>query len=312
MRLSPAIDLQFPTGSPGLVDLVTALLDDCAPSAIHETGTDEAPAWRVYFGHPVSRDETVAALTRAFAAAGLTVTAVDIPDEDWAARSQASLLAVRVGRIVVAPPWDVPQTVAGDVLVLIQPSMGFGTGHHETTRLCLALLQEIDCSGRRALDVGTGSGVLALTAAALGACVAEGIDVDPDAVANARENLALNPSLSHGASIRFSIADLRPARPEADASDRRFGLSRCVVDGAEPATEIQAVVADIVLANLTGALLVTAAPDLLARAGHGASLILSGFQHHEVAAVVRAYERDADQLTQRSEGDWQAALFRRR
>ena len=294
MRISPALDLSFPSAAPELIDLVTALLDDFGPAAIHETGPERAPAWRVFFETAAIRDEARAALTRSCRAQGLTVVTVDVDDEDWAARSQAGLAAVRVGRIVVAPPWDVPHDFGDNqALVVIQPSMGFGTGHHETTRLCLELLQEIDCRARTVLDVGTGSGVLALAAAALGGEFIEGIDVDPDAVANALENLALNPALTLAPTIRFTVADFRRALPHA----RRSG---------------DAALADIVLANLTGALLVSAAPDLLARANQGASLILSGYQHHEAAAVLGAFAAGTELVTQRAEGEWAAVLLGRR
>jgi ribosomal protein L11 methyltransferase len=194
--------------------------------------------------------------------------------------------------------------------MVIQPSMGFGTGHHETTRLCLSLLQDIDCRGRRVLDVGTGSGVLALAAAALGATAVEGIDLDRDAVTNAEENLALNPSLARAAAIDFAVGDLRGARSDiAPAECLREADWRS--GGADHAIGSPgAVTADIVLANLTGALLATAAPDLLARANPGGALILSGFQHYEGAAVLAAYGGTADLVTERSEGDWQAALLR--
>jgi ribosomal protein L11 methyltransferase len=291
VRTFAAIDLSFPPDPLYLIDLVTALLDDFGPAAIHETGPEGAPAWRVFFGTSAIRDEALTALTRACGAHGLTATAVDVPDEDWAARSQAGLRAVRVGRIIVAPPWDVPDHPGpDDAVVIIQPSMGFGTGHHETTRLCLALMQEIDCRGRRVLDVGTGSGVLALAAAALGAECADGIDFDPDAVGNALENLALNPSLARAATIRFTITDLRAAPAHTGPSHSAAG-------------------ADIVLANLTGALLVAAAPDLLARAGPGASMILSGFQHHEAAAVLAAFACGTELVALRAEGDWEAVLL---
>lgn len=298
MRNFPALDLAFPPGAPELIDVVTGLLDDFGPAAIHETGSDAAPEWRVFFARPTIRDEAAVTLTQACAARGLTVATVDVPDDDWASRSQASLRAVRVGRVVVAPPWDVPISPRDAAVVVIQPSMGFGTGHHETTRLCLALMQTTDCGVGQVLDVGTGSGVLALAAAALGARSAEGIDVDPDAVANAEENLALNPSLAARADIRFRVSDLR---------------STSASGAGELATRNEALRgADLVLANLTGALLVAAVPHLLARTGRGGALILSGFQRHEASAVLTAFAVGADLVARQSEGDWEAALLRRR
>ena len=113
--------------------------------------------------------------------------------------------------------------------------MGFGTGHHATTRLCLAALQAIPLTNQGVLDVGTGSGVLAIAADLLGAARAVGIDCDPDAIQSARENLALNPAAGR---VGFETADL---------------------------STMPLPVVDVVTANLTGALLIRSAP----RAGCG-------------------------------------------
>jgi ribosomal protein L11 methyltransferase len=159
--------------------------------------------------------------------------------------------------------------------------MGFGTGHHVTTRLCLAALQDLDLSGRTLLDVGTGSGVLAIAADRLGAAGAVGIDYDEDAIFSARENLTLNPDARH---VVFDVAD--------------------VASAALP-------VADVVTANLTGALLVKSAGALLRATRSGGTLILSGIQSHERDDVRRAFA-GAEVAWEREEDGWVGLAVKKR
>lgn len=272
----PALDLRFGPG-PGagsLQDFLYAELDDFEPLAIHEH--ESGDGWRVFFRTRDQRDRARDALRAEFRNALLDLAAVDVADEDWARRSQADLKAVRVGRVVVAPPWDEPRTSTG-IVVLIEPSMGFGTGHHATTRLCLRLLQDLDLAGRRVIDVGTGSGVLAIAAAKLGAMGVLGVDNDADALSNARENVARN-----GVSV-----DLRHAEIAA----------------------LEAPPADVVLANLTAAVLQRAAGALTRLAVAGGTLIVSGFAPEELREVSSSLSCATVRALR--EGDWAAACLRK-
>ena len=250
MRPWPAIvvsGLDRASGGAGDVDLLQAALTDHDVAAVDETTDD---VWRIFFQTPEARDGALAALRATFPRLAFHET--DVADEDWAARSQASLHAVQVGNIIIAPPWDAPVTI------VIQPSMGFGTGHHATTRLCLGALQRVPLAGKTVLDVGTGSAVLAIAASRLGAEDVTGIDDDADAIHAAWENLSLNP----GANVTLLVGDVRT-------------------------TELRA--ADLILANLTGGLLIATADRLRdLTAAHG-RLILSGFQTHEEQDVVNAF-----------------------
>ncbi len=241
VRTWPALDVRH------VPELLEAALTDYDVTAINE-GDDEA--WRIFFQSAQERDRAATGLRAEFA--DLSIEPVDVPDEDWAARSQASLRAIQIGRVIVAPPWDTPVTI------VVQPSMGFGTGHHATTRLCLAALQQIDLRGMTVIDVGTGSGVLAMCASMLGAAHVIGIDDDSDAIGSARENLTLNPR----ALVTLQVGDLCQA-----------ALAK----------------ADLVLANLTGALLVSAANRLRELTDSGGRLILSGFLAREERDVLHAF-----------------------
>jgi ribosomal protein L11 methyltransferase len=265
----PAVDVHQPRDA----DLLLAALDDYHPTAIEERGAD----LRAFFSDTTDRDAARAALAGHF-----ELTSVDVPDEDWARRSQQNLEPVTVGRIRLLPDPSVrlkPDPAAG-IEIVIQPSMGFGTGHHATTRLCLLALQGCELQGRLVLDVGTGSGVLALAARRLGAREVLGIDVDPDAIASATENLAHNPGID---GVRFEVRDLR--------------------DDALPA-------ADVITANLTGALLSRAARQLTAKLRDGGILIVSGLQPEERDEVFPALSDDAP-AWERQEDGWVGARFNR-
>lgn len=114
-------------------------------------------------------------------------------NEDWAERWRQGLAPRRVGhRLIIAPTWTEPEPEPDDQVIWIDPQMAFGTGEHATTRGVLRLLEETIRPGDRVLDVGTGSGILAIAAALLGAETVIAVESDPDAVINARENLERN------------------------------------------------------------------------------------------------------------------------
>ncbi len=188
-------------------------------------------------------------------------------------------------RIIVCPPWRTYDASGGEHVIVLEPGRAFGTGLHETTRLVAEMLagRAESLRGSKVLDVGCGSGILALVAVALGADSVRAIDIDPDAVAVTRENAERN-GLSH--------------RVDVDASP------------------VEALVGphDIVLANIEAKTLVDLAPALTARVAPGGTLVLSGILATEVAPaqledVRRAYA--ALELEEvRQKGEWIAVSMR--
>jgi ribosomal protein L11 methyltransferase len=309
---SPALDLRWRAGPDAndLADSLSAALDDFGPVAVHEH--ESGAGWRVFFPSGRQRDDAAASLGARFAGVLVAIQPIDVPDEQWARRSQASLTAIRIGSIVVAPPWDErargasprrsaqrrrsrgahaplssggralgassPREPHDELVVIIDPSTGFGTGHHETTRLCLSLLQEIPVAGLRAIDVGTGSGVLAIAAAKLGAAGVLAIDDDPEALRNAEENVLRNGVAS---AVALRTADLASFQSEP---------------------------APVVTANLTAAVLARCAVRLRALVSAGGALIVSGFSPGEADDVARAVAGHV--LRCATEGEWAALLLR--
>jgi ribosomal protein L11 methyltransferase len=279
----PALDIHVPACDPQLHDLVVAELDDFQLFAIEERDAlhGGSQLLRVFFVDADGRNAAALALGRAFRSA-VFVQPVDVDDEDWAARSQAHLEPVTIGRLVVSPHPPSSGQHSGPpprISLVIPPSMGFGTGHHATTRLMLEALQTLDLADRDVWDVGCGSAVLAIAAVKLGARRAEAIDVDPDALSAAFENVRLNEVTG--------LVNLR-----------REDLSR--LHGA----------ASIVMANLTGALLERYAANLVAMVARGGQLVVSGFMQSEPTVLPSLATRLTHERTLQAE-EWICAIFRR-
>lgn len=284
MRSYPALDVSWPS-HPGedTIELLLAAVDEAGPTAVEP----QAAGVRVFFPDEASRDAASRIVSAAFPAAD--AASLLVPDENWAERSQADLTAVRIGRIVVAPPWALAEANAAagadDIVLSVQPSMGFGTGHHQSTRLCLWLLQEHVSKRTSVLDIGTGSGVLAIAARRLGATRVLAVDYDPDALQAARENVDGNGA---GAVVELRPFDL--------ASDERL-----------PGGPF-----DVVCANITAAVLVRHAPAIAAEVGPLGTLVASGFQAPDADEVAAAFApHGLQRIGEAAEDDWLALALRR-
>lgn len=182
-------------------------------------------------------------------------------DPEWRERWKQWFHGFSVSpRLAVRPPWE-PESGA-PAEVVIEPGMAFGTGQHETTRLCLELVDE-RCAGgpppRALLDVGCGTGILAIAAALLGVERVDGVDIDPDAVRWATENVERNRV---GGRVTLSTTPLAE------------------VTGAYP----------LVIANILAHILVPMADELAARVAPGGELVLCGVGREQAVDVRRAFE----------------------
>ena len=267
--LYPAVSITGPDS-----ELVLAVADDYSPTAAEHCGN----SLTVFFRDPQARDDARQAMAAVFPDA--VIAAREVDDEDWARRSQENLQPITIGRLTVYPSGGDLRLLHPSPAIVIQPSMGFGTGHHATTRLCLLALQREALAGRSVLDIGTGSGILAIASVLLGASRAVGIDNDPDAIHAARENLTLNPQMT---GVAFQVAELGELQLNQSTTD-------------------------IAVANLTGALLAREGRRILAAVRPGGRIIVSGLLATERGDVLAAFQ-PAALAWEQQEDEWVALAF---
>jgi ribosomal protein L11 methyltransferase len=197
----------------------------------------------------------------------------DEDDTDWLAAYFAGLEPVRLETLVIAPTHRGVTLEPGQRPLWLDPGMAFGTGHHETTRMALARLERIELAGKRVLDVGAGSGILAIAADLLGADAALGVDVDPATVPAARENARRNRSRA-----RFVVGTLDPADP----------AQRC----------------EVLVANLFAEAHVRLAGDVARALAPGGTALLTGIVEERLAAVEDALPESLAVVARDADGPW--------
>ncbi|MES2316756.1 MAG: 50S ribosomal protein L11 methyltransferase [Pseudomonadota bacterium] len=186
-----------------------------------------------------------------------------VADEDWVRLTQSQFAPIHIGKnIWVVPSWhDAPDP---DALILeLDPGLAFGTGSHPTTRLCMEWLEAHPAPGESVLDYGCGSGILAMVAKKMGAGDVAGVDIDPQAIASARDNATRNQC-----EIDFYLPDSFAVADKPQHATGRF---------------------HIVVANILSSPLKLMAPMLAGRVAPGGALILSGVLARQAEEVAEAY-----------------------
>ena len=219
-----------------------------------------------------------------FAEVPVTFSMSGIKEEDWAENWKQYYHPLSFGSVTVVPAWQKDYKKRPDEkIVFMDPGMAFGTGTHETTRLILNLLEENIRGGERVLDVGTGSGILAIAASRLGAGKIDACDLDPDAVKNARENVENNGAEN----VNCFVSDLLSAVPREEGYD-------------------------LVLANIVADILLLLIPKISAYMKENARLILSGVIFDRCEDIrASLLQNGFESLSMPKENDWNAFLVKK-
>lgn len=207
-----------------------------------------------------------------------SVDIASVDEQDWATAWKKYYRPTKVGeRVVVCPSWESYAKADGEIVLTLDPGMAFGTGTHDTTRLCIRLIEQYVASGLSLLDIGTGSGILAVAALLLGAKKAVGVDIDEVAVRVAKENAELN-----GVSERVEFL-------AGDLTDKVSGKF------------------ELVTANIVADVIIRLLPSLAEFLTVDGVFIASGIIDTREADVVSALEAEGYELVGREEsGGWVA------
>ncbi len=222
----------------------------------------------------VARVESGLAVLRLIAALPPLETRA-VKRETWESALRGDFTTRRIGRsVVIRPSWESGRAMEGDAVVILEPGIAFGTGHHPTTRLCIEALESALPPGVSVLDIGTGSGILAITAAVLGASRVLGTDTDPQAVRSARQNVRLN-RLQRRVTVR---------KGTLYSGGEHYG---------------------IIVGNLTARVLQQVLPEASGLLAPGGTLIASGFLKDQAKELREAAEASGLVVSRaRSDGDW--------
>lgn len=271
--------------NPDAIELLSSKLFD-----LGALGIEERDATTLVRGHGETAETTLTTLVASFEdeASALAAQAELAPEhaarlefvvgDAWRDGWRAYFKPLRVGeRLVIKPSWEAFTPGPDDLVLTLDPGQAFGTGTHESTQLLLRELPGCTPAGARVLDIGTGSGILAIAAIMFGAAHADAIDTDPLAVTATQENAAVN------------------------------GVSEKVSASATPVDAVGALY-PLVLANIEARVLVPLAAAVAARVAPGGKLLLSGLLHADAERVRAAYPAFRE-LKRPTSGDWCALVL---
>ena len=239
----------------------------------------------VYISPEESPAEAIAFLSERYRAAGIAheITTASCVEEDWINNWKKYFKPIPVGKkLLIRPTWEDAYDAGGRAVLHLEPGLAFGTGTHETTRLCLMLLEDLVKPGARVLDVGCGSGILSVAALLLGAQSAVGVDIDPLAVKTAVQNAQRNGVAGRFTGICGSLTD---------KVDGRF---------------------DIIAANIVADVILDLTRDVGKFMAPGAVYLMSGIIDAREADVLAALEQKFEVFDRREEKGWVALAARRR